>query len=70
MEALPQTAEHDERTGREGARRHLAARALEGAARRALAAEAAVGPVGTRASVAADAGDAASGLRVQLAVFS
>lgn len=70
VEALPQAAEHDERTGREGARRHLAARALEGAARRALAAEAAVGPVGTGAPVAADAGDAASSLRVQLAVFS
>lgn len=70
VEALSQAAEHDERTGREGARCHLAARAFEGAARRALAAEAAVGPVGTGAPVAADAGDAASSLRVQLTVFS
>lgn len=70
VEALPQATEHDERTGREGARRHLAARALEGATRRALAAEAAVRPVGTGAPVAADARDAASGFRVQLAVFS
>lgn len=70
VEALPQAAEHDERTGREGACRHLTAGALKGAARRALAAEAAVGPVGTGAPVAADSGDTASGLRVQFAVFS
>lgn len=70
VEALSQASEHDERTGREGARCHLAARAFEGAARRALAAEAAVGPVGTGAPVAADAGDAASSLGVQLTVFS
>lgn len=70
VEALPQAAEHDKRTGREGASGHLAAWALEGAACRALAAEAAVGPIRTGAPVAADAGHAASGLRVQLAVFS
>lgn len=54
----------------EGARRHFAARTLEGTTRRALAAEAAVRPVGAGAPVAADARDAASGLRVQLAVFA
>lgn len=70
VEALPQAAEHDERAGGEGARRHLAARALEGAALRALAAEAPRRPVGAGASIAADAGHAASGLRVQLAVLS
>lgn len=70
MEALPQAAKHDKGAGREGARCHLAARALEGAARRALAAEATVRPIGTGAPVAADAGNAAAGLCVQLAVFS
>lgn len=69
VEALPQAPEHDKRAGREGASRHLAARALEGAARGALAAEPAVGPVRAGAPVAADAGHAASGLRVQLAVL-
>ena len=64
VEALPQAAEHDERTGREGASRHFAALTLEGAAHRALAAKAAVGSVGAGAPVAADAGHAASGLRV------
>lgn len=70
VEALSKAAEHDERTGWEGARRHFAARTLEGTARRALAAEAAVRPVGAGAPVAADARDAASGFRVQLTVFA
>ena len=70
MEALSKATEHDERAGWEGARRHFAARTLEGTARRALAAEAAVRPIGAGAPVAADTGDAASGLCVQLAVFA
>lgn len=70
VEALPQAAEHDEGARREGAGRHLASRAFEGAAHGALATEAAVGRVGAGAPVAADAWHAASSLRVQLAVFS
>lgn len=70
VEALPQAAEHDERTGREGACGHLTARALESAARGALAAKAAIGRVGAGAPVAADAWHAASSFGVQLAVFS
>lgn len=69
VEALPQATEHDERTGREGACGHLTARALESAARGALAAKAAIGRVGAGAPVAADARHAASSFGVQLAVF-
>lgn len=70
VEALPQTTEHDERTGRERARSHFTARTLEGAACWALAAEAAVRPVSARASIAAHTRHAATSLRVQLAVFT
>lgn len=70
VEALPQATEHDERTGREGACGHLTARALESAARGALAAKAAIGRVGAGAPVATDAWHAAASFSVQLAVFA
>lgn len=69
VEALSQAAEHDEGTGRKGACGHLTARALESAARGALATKAAIGCVGAGAPVAADTGHTASSFSVQLAVF-
>jgi len=69
VEALAQAPEHDEGSRREGARGHLTEGRLE-AAGRALAVEAAVGAVGAGATVAADAGHAAPGAAVHLAVLT
>lgn len=68
VEALAQAPEHDEGARWEGARGQLAEGRLE-AARRALAAEAAVGAVGAGAAVVAHAGHAAPCPAVHLTVL-